>query len=373
MSWMRRFSTSDPEIDPFNAPDPVMPGGEPEIEPVRERPDADDGIGRMRRRNERKEPGHREHRASLRRDRAEEAVPDDGGADSSPIEVESSPAAKPGGGRRARAAGMQPRAAAFKRAFPGAARFGGKGKRGGRIGCLRIAIILFIVASVLGAVGDGCAGILDDIFDGGASSSDSGYSYDDSGYDSDRYDIEYQLEADCEAGAAAEVEALLGSIAAGDEAYVASGVQRVEDTFASYFGLSPAEMGVDADALVRWQLSNMTYQVSSSYAYADPAFGGYALEGTVYFDLALPTLNDILYDLSDYIYYDLDYSSYDKVLAPGDTELIAAELERLKAEIEPWDTYQSIDYTGSAASDGSDIETEFDLDAFQDGFFAYAM
>ena len=62
MAWKPRTPEREPNIDPFNAPDPVMPGGEPEMEPARERPDGDDGIGRMARRNERKEPGHGKHR-----------------------------------------------------------------------------------------------------------------------------------------------------------------------------------------------------------------------------------------------------------------------------------------------------------------------
>ena len=49
MAW-KRFPTEDENIDPFNAPDPVMPIDEP----VREELDLDDGVARLSRRNVRK-------------------------------------------------------------------------------------------------------------------------------------------------------------------------------------------------------------------------------------------------------------------------------------------------------------------------------
>lgn len=47
---LRRSHSGDENIDPFNAPDPVMPSEEPE----REDPDPDDGIARVKQRGERR-------------------------------------------------------------------------------------------------------------------------------------------------------------------------------------------------------------------------------------------------------------------------------------------------------------------------------
>ena len=367
-----------------------MPGGEPDMSPAPDSAgasrDSFDGIERIARRNERREPGHFHHRAHLS---SKKRAPKPSSAnDSQPIESASGPIDAGASQTGATLHGVQEgyRAPAeppedyqppklTRNGRPAGMPAPQQGhRRRNRIGCIIAAIIFFsISANVLGLIASSCSALIDDIFEG-----DSGYDgYSDTAYDSYGddydYDLEYQIEDESEALATEQVEDLLARIAAGDAELVARGVEQVEDTFQSYYELTPAEMGVDAEAFVRWQFAQMTYQVESVYAYVDPASDGFSLEGTVYVDIQMPTLNDLLYDLSDYIYYDLGYDSYDHPLEAGDPELIAAELERLKAEVEPSDIYRSADFTGTAAQDGSDITLEMDLTDLQEEILSSAL
>ena len=311
MNWKRTFGTTPLQPTPFNAPDPSCRAASPTWSPAPDSAgasrDSFDGIERIARRNERREPGHFHHRAHLS---SKKRAPKPSSAnDSQPIESASGPIDAGASQTGATLHGVQEgyRAPAEPPEDYQPPKLTRNGRPAGmpapqqghpppqphRLHHRRHHLLLDL-RERLGAHRLELLCLIDDIFEG-----DSGYDgYSDTAYDSYGndydYDLEYQIEDESEALATEQVEDLLARIAAGDAELVARGVEQVEDTFQSYYELTPAEMGVDAEAFVRWQFAQMTYQVESVYAYVDPASDGFSLEGTVYVDIQMPTLNDLL-------------------------------------------------------------------------------
>lgn len=372
MAWKPHFAEREPNIDPFDAPDPIMPGGEPELEPPRERPDADDGIGRMARRNERKEPGHRAHRA-------QRATPARTGGESEPS---ASPIAE-GEATRAHAPSREGRVTApratsdpgGRRARPPRSPSSTKPRR--RFGCIALLIIVIAASGILGDALSSCSGCADSLFAGLSGndgySSDTGY-YDyasdfDAGYD---YDYEAYDTAQSELAEATEqaTQDELQRLVAGEDPYA----EIVAESFSYTFGFSsdfgPEEIGLDTAALAQKILAASSYEVESVYAFGDATDNGFSFECSSYFYLHLP---DIYY-LGDQV------GAYAARLRPNATDArdfteddlrkITDYFDSELARSELSDAYECMEFSASADAEGTVTEGPTLLEDDWTGSFA---
>ena len=354
MAWKPHFTDPEPNIDPFNAPDPIMPGGEPDFEMSCEEPDADDGIGRMARRNERKEPGHRNHRPQrARHDRSGDSgstKPVD--APVSPVREETPPEPKAAPtGRRER--GQRERRA-VERGVRKTLAGGGPEKRRTNFGCLIVFILFFTLSGAIGALFEGCSSCVDSIFSEDDYTYEEDYTYEDSyDYDSDAYGVARDaLVEETENATAAELEFAIS----GGEPYVERVMAGFSYGFTNMMGFTPEEAGIDVRPTAERVLARGTYDIDSTYAFGDATADGFAFECSSYFYITMPDLTELGYDAADFL-----RGLHDGIESAADvTDSDRAELEAyLAQEVEalaPTEMYESMEFTATADAAGTVTE-----------------
>ena len=389
MSWKQRLGTPEPAIDPFNAPDPIMPGGEPDLSSDGAR-DRHDGIERIARRNEQKEPGHFRHRAHTER-RAGTASPAFGG-DPSPVvghepddEMPQRNTASAAHGTAASADALsgsyQPpqeatqnyqaptRRRGARRARP-ASTAGSSSHRKGRLGCIIALIIgLSVFANVTGALVSGCSAIFDGLLGADSYSDsdyDSTYSYS-SDYDSDAYDA-----ADDNATAMARTvsENMLAEVTAGEEPYFGIAKEGLEQSLQTYTGHTAEELGISLDDAARYLLEHTSYSFNSEpYAFVDETTDGFDVEASDYFHLSTPDYSAAALAASDYIWDNVpsSYTSDEPLPADVAAGAAAAFTSALESSSER-ELYLYVDLMGTADADGENVQLKFDRNAWEETF-----
>ena len=143
------------------------------------------------------------------------------------------------------------------------------------------------------------------------------------------------------------VEDNLAGIPAGTDPYPMLAAQVFSAEFRDSCGLDPAEVGVDAQALATELLPQATFEVSDPIvydAYGEEPGEPFETDAMVSVDAEIPDLASVAWDLGSYVEWDLE-------LEPGDepTEkqrrLVAEELDRLLAETDPDSSFVLVDVT----------------------------
>ncbi len=367
MGWRQRPESDGVNIDPFNAPDPVMPGGEPDF--ARDPAEGDaDGIERVVRRNERREPGHFRHRAGSDWHRSPKTPGPsmDGRTAARTQAPEGSPAPSPiadaeAAERRAAEERRVKRADARRQIAKAERRAGktrGKGSGGRRLGCI-IALVVIVATGVIGPLISCSAVLLDGIFDDGSSGYDYIYEYDytdgDATSPADWDALDAADEGAAELARTTTEESLQAMVAC-DQACVDAVSERFAESFESWTSVSPEEAGIDADAVARWALENMTYEVDadSVSAYATDAEDGDGYDVPTYIDASVscPDLGDVVMGLREVIVDQTDLWSGEP-LDDADRELIADELDRLMADTAFADGSLYLSYDVAADAEGT--------------------
>lgn len=407
-SW--HVGSNDPQIDPFNAPDPIMPGGEPDffaeldladglgsedlgderLEPG-SAPRDRDGLERIARRNERREPGHHLHRASLftptratsaRRSAAHAGTEGNASpasaAPTSPIEHApddydtaraGTPANPRHGAQRSRA-----RRAHKTSQEEGASTRSTPGKRRSTRGCLILFIIFFILSGGMSVMLGACSAIVNGLVAGvdGIINQIDAPTSDDSSHDA--YDDEPAYDYDQDASSTAEdtartlateaAQARLDAMIAGTDASLDLTSQAFSDAFVEVSGITPEQAGIDPAAVARWALGGASYELDSAYAFSTATADGFTLDGSVYYDIAAPEAGELVYDLYDYLTDIVGYDALnalagtDTALSADATSALASELARLQDQAATREVFLYLDYTGTASADGDDVSIE---------------
>lgn len=396
MAW-KLHPSDEPMIDPFNAPDPVMPTDEPSLEA----PDSSDGSERLRkhelqRRLERARAeasrGHHapEHRSSLytsptessqgpvdapapssaTSSAAQRTAPDTADESSWLGTSSSSSSRKRRSGHRDRHTWhrtAEARRAAARQANPG-------NRAHVRRLMIYIIVIVIILSGAIGPLFVACSAVTGDLFDqvfdsGTASDADIYDDYDDTDADSPDYEITGTLASDAEESATMLTRERLDSAIAGtNEETLQIAENAFTQAFETYSGLTPDEAGIDARAVAERVLANLSYNDLIAYAYTETSDAGYDIDCTVYYSIETPQIDDIAYDLR----WNTPSSIWDTyresgVLDEESREALAAELESILADLgsnrTEYSTY--LEFTGTAQQDGSGLELELDQDVWE--------
>ena len=261
---MSRFFSDEayePQVDPFNAGEPIMPGDDPDAlhDEGCELP-ADSGYT------------------------AEEKPRDDYRApERSATRHDERPAEMTTVGKSPKTGSSPTRSAAPN----------------GKPGCMRgvyMAVTLVVLAMILFSALGSC---VSDVF---MSAVDSEMS------DSDHATPEYsQDQADADEQAIADTIATRMDGLADDPAVIEIAKQGLDEKLKSYVGYTAEELGIDGDAYAAWFLSQMSYQISYAYSY-DDGTGAASLEITS--PLAYKIASDFYDEASDYLMSNKLYGSY---------------------------------------------------------------
>ncbi len=391
MAW-KRFPADDENIDPFNAPDPVMPIDEP----AREELDLDDGVARLARRNVRKRfrdasrttehayrpPVH--HDTSSANVHAAATAPEGSSGPADPVATTSPIASsEPVHGEYDHA----PRSEAPNAPSSSAPSSAGSSHRDTHTwhrtsqqasapedvrvkrkgGCGRMIIILIIVLfaapTIAGSLFFSCSACTSDIVDSIFSDSDE---YTDDGYSSNASFAVNDISPDVENHAIIRATAVLEAMAATDETALDVMEQGVIDSFADYLDMTPEELGLDARVIAAWVLENTNYETTSSYCSLYSEGDGYVGTANVYFDITVPSVSSIASNLSMEL---LDHEIYvyaaDFDAARLDHELVQELLDGILAgtssySVEYRDLASSMTFDVSANEEGTNIDLELD-------------
>lgn len=350
MAWKLRTPEREPNIDPFNAPDPVMPGGEPEFEPPRERPDADDGIGRMVRRNERKEPGHGKHRPQRSWRSLESAQSPADSGPVSPIKEEED------GTRLAQSKQRDLESGAnVWRARKAARRSSGDGtswkKRSSRLGCLIAFIFMLAFSGIVSTLLESCSSCVDSVFFDDTYEDD----YDDTYYD---YDSDaYWLAQDNLKAATEEVTAsTLEAAREGDATYREIVASAFADAFTSASGVEPESIGLDTLEISELILSNITYDIDSIYAFGDATEDGFIFSCSSYFDFTIPSARDLGYQVGGFVLGLMPDASDTPSLSADDQLAVRTYVEQELESAEILENYSSMEFAATADAEGAILE-----------------
>lgn len=312
------------QIDPFNAPDPIMPGDD---EVVME-PDARAGRAR--------------HKTAEARTRPAESREAAVAASPSPAPSPKRPVAKR---RRKKGAGADDPTSPWA-------------KRASRM-ALRMVAALFAVIVIVNVVNIGGALVssLSDAWASGTSDfdpyGDNDYYYDDD-YD---YEAAARAELAMETEASSRVEAELQAYVGADDAAVASAGESISLKIEGWTGVDPATLGVDATELARWALESSSYEMSDAYAFAEPDAGGFFIEGDVFYYLTAPDLDLVVDGLASLCQDELGAALGRGGLTARERALVSERLEALKADAlaEPQERFLCAEFHGSATDEG-DVE-----------------
>lgn len=278
---MSRFFSDEayePQVDPFNAGEPVMPWDDPESLHDNDGCDLPAAGGYT----------------------AEEKSKDDYRAPERPAAQRSAKPADNAPRRRVAQRKTQPNGNAPQQ--PGTP----TGKPGHMRAFHRVFVLVVVIVMFINAFGSCASDVFDDV------SSDSSVS-DDTNLDHSQE----QMNADEQTIANIITERMDGL--ADDPAAVELAKQGLNSKLKSYVGYTAEELGIDADAYAAWFFSQMSYQISYAYTYDDDT-------GIVAVEIASPLAFQIasnFYDkASDYLMDNELYGSYDDdtVAAPLTSE-----------------------------------------------------
>lgn len=341
--------TFDNQVDPFNAPDPIMPGGEQSMDPGDTSGGGLERFGRRRRRGgpSRRQAAHN-YQAPIERPDAYEAPSTDG---------------TPGTVARERARQAKAKAREKMRAAKSAAT-GGRGGR--RRGCLIVIIFLFVISGVASALVESCGALFDDL----VSSDSATTSYGD--YDADYgYDVVYTSESALEEHASSQLPGMFDELLADEGGTLTQELAGAfDENFTAWCMVPPAEVGIDSTEVARWVLDNTVCELDSIYANAtsDP-YGDVPYEVSVYFYCSSPDVDDLCFEMSDH-FSDLRARRGSAVL-PEDLAEITATFEDVKERVlseTEADTpaYVSLECTGSIDEDGSNPRISINPDSWEE-------
>lgn len=283
---MSRFFSDEayePQVDPFNAGEPVMPWDDPESL-------HDDGSCDL--------PADGGYTA-------EEKPKDDYRA---PERPESK---RPAAQRNAQPAGNAPKQPTPPRKTqPDNGAPQQPAARSGKPGCQRsfhrVFVLVVVIVMFINAFGSCASDVFDDVSSDSDASDDAALDY-----------SQEQMNADEQAIANIITERMDGL--ADDPATMELAKQGLNSKLKSYVGYTAEELGIDADAYAAWFFSQMSYQISYAYTYDDGT-------GIVAVEIASPLAFQIassFYDkASDYLMDNELYGSYDDdtVAAPLTSE-----------------------------------------------------
>lgn len=350
MAWEPRTHEREPNIDPFNAPDPIMPGGEPEFEPPRERPDADDGVGRMVRRNERKEPGHGKHRPQ-RSWRSLDSTPSS--ADSGPVSPirEEEDGARHAQGKQqdleSSANAWRARKAAKRRSGDGS----GWKKRSSRLGCLIAFIFMLAFSGIVSTLFESCSSCVDSVFFEDTYEDD----YDDTYYDYDS-DAYWLAQDDLKAATEEVTVSALEAAREGDVAYREIVASAFADAFTKASGVEPESIGLDTLEISELILSNITYDIDSIYAFGDATEDGFVFSCSSYFDFTIPSARDLGYQVGEFVLGLVPDASASPSLSVDDQLAVKAYVEQELEHAEVFENYSSMEFAATADAEGAVLE-----------------
>lgn len=275
MPRFRFSSTPDNQIDPFNAGDPVMPGGEPD--PLDDNPHAEP----LTFADEPSYAPHGDKGGVPHKPSDNYQAPTTGGHSYNAPSIDAPTKAADGqGGKR------------WRRAAATLSRKASSDKRGGS-GCA-IAILVFFL--IFGGIGDALVGCVSTFMDrtseGLSSFFDEGLSFDNTQPSDDpvweeRDWREYADELDLAAADAFEqrMDALLADPSADPATGFVSSA--LKEHLEIWVGYDSTELGIDAQAATAWALSGLTYQISGVYTFDDGT-------ATIYFDSKAPALDALI-------------------------------------------------------------------------------
>lgn len=377
MAW-NLFDKQDENIDPFNAPDPVMPSDEP----THEAPDFGEGITRLERRNVRKRvmdasrkaehsyqpPVHRDtfdagSHATAAHPAADAASP----VSEAPDLAASTPG--PAAGTSSQVYSHRDTHTWHRTAQQAPMPTGARTKRTG--GCGRLVIILFIAVfaapTILGSLFFSCSACTSDVVDAVFSDSDE---YNDDDYSSNASFAVDDISPDVENHAIIRATAVLEATIAADETALEIMEQGVVDSFVDYLDMTPEELGLDAHEIAAWVLENVNYETTSAYSSLLSEGDGYTGTATVYFDISLPSVSSIASNLSMEL---LDHEIYvyaaDFNASKLDRELVQKLLDDVLAgessySVEYRDLASSMVFDVTANEEGTNIDLELDEEAW---------
>lgn len=190
--------------------------------------------------------------------------------------------------------------------------------------------------------------------------------YDDDDY---YYDDDASLaESAMEAEASARVEEELLAYVAADEASVELAGESLAQAIEDWTGVRAADLGIDVAALTRWTLDNSSYEMSDAYAFAERTSDGFSIEGDVFFYVTMPDLDIVLNGLSALSGNELSDAVARGELTSGERALLAERLERLEEEAlaEPRERFLYAEYRGSVAENGQVESLTFVSDPLED-------
>lgn len=376
MAW--KFSRSEPDIDPFNAPDPVMPTDEPSFEM-----DVDDGAERLRRHEEERRlrtwtSAHGRHKgipsAHLANSRAESHQ-----AQAAELFGETDHAEDSWRARAAEQAKHSARTARSSRAkhdrhawhqrFAAQATDGAEGARRSAMRRLRTAVALAVFLGILGVFLAPLLSMCSSVLDGVLTTRE-----DVSNIDLE-FDIEYdpsiysQVCDDFEELAITATEDRLSQIAAGEDGYLERVSAAFSSTFEACAGVTAEEAGVDAQEVASWMLAHSSYTLEDSTSYGSATQEGFEITSSVYFDFAMPDVDHVVSDL----WLDMQYrdpaiftgdSVSDEERATAQAAVDALITQDGRAQMD--ETYTYMHYIGTSTLEGEELELTFDEDAWDD-------
>lgn len=264
-----RFSRSGgSQVDPFNAGEPELPGGDPEEldeggDPAPQAGYAPHG-----------EPGGTPHKPE-----DDYRAPTTSGHDYDAPSVDEPPAA--------------PRARRQRRAArPAGAGGVGERTRRDQRRLLRVVVLVVIVLSFGTSIVSCAAGLVERAVEGAGSALESlGEAFSDTGGD----DEPYVPEQDAEDRAAAEaLDARLGALLAspGESPLLGTVSGYFDEKILSVEGYSASELGIDADELARFIVGGMSVETQYAYAFSDGTASAYAT-------VTAPSANALFWALDD--------------------------------------------------------------------------
>lgn len=391
---LRRSHSGDENIDPFIAPDPVMPSEEPE----RENPDPDDGIARIKRRGERRrgklsgaasnsyQPPTYDHDdassahgsawqgASGSMDPVSTTAPGDD-AGSAPIyggydaPAQEGPFGAAASGDDSAGAGSAAENTAphhhhrSKRAPRAPRTHHSEQNTSSRTASCAIYLIIFIllsgaIASGAGMLLSSCSAAVGDVFEG--LFEDDGPRYEDIEPSAPR-----EVEDAVVSAVQTETKLQLDALMAGESDGVSRFEQGVTDVFESYCGATPEELGLSAHEIAIWQLSHASYDLSSAHAYLAQVGEGYEGTANVYFDFTAPDITALAFELSAHLPNGyLEPGEADELTPENQQEIRAAYDAYTAGEPEYEERFSVMNFEAATDLEGGNCAIALDTEAW---------
>lgn len=347
----RRSEQDEKVIDPFNAPDPIMPHDEPDLAGVYDpivspdedtddafRPSKDRTVGT-------KKDTHTWHDPSYTAPTYEAP------------EVQETPAPKPLPRRRHRKRYANPSPVPQHRR-----------KTANRI--LGLFFIIIVISQVLTIIPSCIDSISSSFSDDGEYDYTFDYAYIDPFEDLNySYTLQpatasidpalswYDNETTADNLASDVLRTEIDKMAAGESPYSEQASAAFSYEFTDSCGFELDEVGLDSQTISSDITSKITYKVSSVSIYTsgdESSQAGYDVSGIIFFYANCPDVDSIAWDLASYITYDLDLEPGDEI-DDKDLDLIAEEYNRLIAETPIRECFVTADVSGEVIPGGSNL------------------